>query len=79
LKIGIKKTGYNYVVLTYCNGNIKSLYVHRLVAFAFFGKFDLYVNHINSNRTDNRVENIEYVQVEKIILIDLKIKIQVQN
>ena len=40
LKIAKTKTGYNYVVLTYGNGNLKTLYVHRLVAFAFFGKSD---------------------------------------
>jgi hypothetical protein len=35
--------------------------VHRLVAFAFLGKSDLQVNHINSNRSDNRLENLEFV------------------
>lgn len=38
-------------------------YVHRLVALAFLGPIPTgyEVNHINADRADNRVENLEYV------------------
>lgn len=44
------------------NGKSKGLRVHRLVAEAFIEKpqgKDV-INHINSNRSDNRVENLEW-------------------
>lgn len=53
-------TGYRKVEL-YKNGR-KNLRVHRLVASAFinntYGK--PYINHKNGNKTDNRVENLEW-------------------
>ena len=35
--------------------------VHRLVAVTFMGESDLEVNHIDGNKTNNRVSNLEYV------------------
>lgn len=34
--------------------------VHRLVCKCFFGDSNLEVNHINGDKTDNRLENLEY-------------------
>ena len=54
--------GYKRVKLTQ-NGKRKSFLIHRLVALAYIPNTynKPIVNHINSNRTDNRVENLEWV------------------
>ena len=56
------KTGYNYVIL--CKENKKKrMSIHRLVAQAFIPNPDNKpcIDHINANRTDNRVENLRWV------------------
>lgn len=66
VSVKIKKTyidedGYERVSL-YENNKTKLLGVHRIVAEAFLPNPDNLpqVNHLNSNKTDNRVENLEW-------------------
>ena len=49
---------YGYKVTT-ING--KQEKVHRIVMEAFKGKSALTVDHLNMNKQDNRLENLEYV------------------
>ena len=53
---------YKFVGLI-INGKQKRMRVHRMVALAFIDNPDNkpYVNHINGNRSDNNVENLEWV------------------
>lgn len=53
--------GYKHVRL-YIDGKPKTFKVHRLIAKAFIPNPENkpYVHHINSTRTDNRVENLEW-------------------
>ena len=61
LKGGIKKTGYRQVILS---KNYKNKYVnvHRLVAEAFIPNPNNYkeINHIDENKLNNNVSNLEW-------------------
>lgn len=62
LSPAINRRGYRYVIL-HSNGCSKSRTVHSLVAEAFLGprKECLQVNHIDGVKTNNNIENLEYV------------------
>ena len=68
LKIRIGHDGYFDVGLSK-EGVRKRYKVHQLVAMAFLNhkpnKFEKVVNHINFNRIDNRVENLEIVSARE--------------
>ena len=63
LKPGKNSHGYLQVNL-YKNGKLETCKVHRLVALAFMGlpiDEDYYsVNHIDENKTNNKLENLQY-------------------
>lgn len=60
LKPGLNNRGYPIVCL-YKNNKKSYFSVHRLVAQVFLGKSKLQVDHINGIKTDNRVENLQYL------------------
>lgn len=61
LTVTKKQNGYIRAELTKCNRKRKIL-VHRLVASAFIPNpsSKKYINHINGDKADNRVENVEW-------------------
>lgn len=65
-----KECNYKKVLLTDRNYKKHYLYVQRLVAMAFIPNDDprkTQVNHINEQKDDNRVENLEWVTPEENI------------
>jgi hypothetical protein len=66
LALVVNKRGYVQCNL-YKGGRVKNFLVHRLVVRAFIGPIrgGLQVNHKNTVKTDNRVENLELVTAER--------------
>ena len=52
--------GYSFVTLSKC-GTIKDKLVHRLVMETFVGNSKYEINHKDGYKTNNRLENLEYV------------------
>ena len=65
LKLSKNNRGYLVISLNK-NGKRKNFKVHRLVAIAFLPNPNNLetVNHINENKLDNRVENLEWMSYE---------------
>jgi len=55
------KVPYFYCYLKSKNKRRKTEFIHRLVLLTFKGKSDLQCNHINGVKTDNILENLEWV------------------
>lgn len=61
------KDGYLYVCLS--GGNVTTRRIHKLVAESFIGvcPTGYQVNHKDENKTNNRIENLEYVTAKQNI------------
>jgi hypothetical protein len=73
------KTSQGYYRLSLFDNNTKKNYfVHRLVAEAFIPKIinKSQINHINTIKTDNRVENLEWVTPKENIIHSIKHNLQ---
>lgn len=57
---GINKKGYVRVDIA-VNGKLYRIPLHRAVLSSFLGTNSLPCNHINGNKSDNWLENLEYV------------------
>ena len=63
IKQSICKNGYVYVGI-YHNKKIYNTTIHRLMAFAFLNlseNSDLVVNHIDGNKSNNNINNLEII------------------
>ena len=45
------------------NGERKTIGVHRVIMLTFCGESDLTVNHIDGNKENNRLDNLEYATI----------------
>ena len=60
IKSATQDRGYKKVGLHDQDGNPKSCYVHRLVLATFLYESDLYVDHINGDKSNNQLDNLRY-------------------
>ncbi len=72
IKLGANNDGYIRINLTNDKGVKKNYQIHRLVMWAYKGKSDKQVNHINNIRTDNRLKNLEYVTAQENLIHSYK-------
>jgi len=56
----ITRTGYHLIRL-YKNNKQKAHTIHRLVAQTFLGESNLTVNHIDGDKSNNHVSNLEWI------------------
>lgn len=63
LKPSFARRGYEKITLSGGTTKRKSITIHRLVAETFIGPRPkgFHINHKNANKSDNSVENLEYI------------------
>lgn len=47
------------------SGERKTINIHRVIMMAFVGNSELSVNHIDGDKSNNRIENLEYMTLEE--------------
>jgi hypothetical protein len=68
MKLTTTKKGYFKVMLTNSDGRRRGYFVHRLVMLTFVGPSDLQVNHLDENKKNNKLINLEYTTNRKNIV-----------
>jgi len=64
-KLSKTNKGYLKVMLTNSDGKRKGFFVHRLVLSAFLRQDEMQCNHIDENKENNNISNLEYVTNRK--------------
>jgi hypothetical protein len=71
--------GFIRVRLINDSGRGKSYFVHQLVMEAYYGSSQSQIKHKNNDITDNRLENLEYVEDKSKSLVENRAKSLVEN
>ena len=65
VSISKHKRGWLRCHIWFEDGIRRTIGVHRLVAMAFLGESKLTVNHIDGNKENNTIENLEYMSLQE--------------
>lgn len=80
ISTGIINEGYCTTILKHIQtGKTRNFLIHRLVMATFIGISDLIVNHKDGNKTNNKLENLEYVTVSENVLHAYKTNLMKPN
>jgi hypothetical protein len=66
-KPNITQSGYMQVILAKRHEKQRAVRVHRMVMEVFYGRSDLQVNHIDGNKFNNCLNNLEYCTAKENI------------
>lgn len=72
----ISTDGYLKTMLLNDNGIYKSWTVHKFVALAFYGESSKEINHIDGNKTNNNIDNLEYCTRSENMVHAIKLGLQ---
>jgi len=62
----IKKSGYIQICILMKDGKQKFIFAHRAAWFLHFGSWpNCFIDHINGNRSDNRIQNLRDVSIRQ--------------
>ncbi len=68
--------GYMRTVLLDNNGKYKTIRVHRIILKTFIGNSHWETNHINGDKTDNKLSNLEYCTHSENLIHAFKIGLE---
>lgn len=71
LKPWVTNSGYKQV-----NINRKSEYLHRVIIEAFRGKSDMQVDHIDGNKNNNTLKNLQYLTSQENVAKSVGYKVE---
>ena len=74
MKPTLQKNGYYKIYI--CN---KNTWLHRFIMEAFNGKSDLTVDHIDGNKLNNSLDNLQYLTREENLIKSIAIPIYYDN
>lgn len=81
-KLQSRKDGYLQIGL-YIHGKVKFQQVHRLIALAFIPKTGIIINHIDGNKSNNTVSNLEWCDysynLKHAVKIGTRVKHNLEN
>lgn len=69
------KTNYGYIRITELKG--RKRFLHRIIMETYYGHSDLDIDHIDGNKENNNINNLEYVTTSENVKRAIKMGLRV--